>query len=372
MAKKGELGYFGNTIRGLLNFFTFGLIPALHPQGGDRVVDVIDSAVKKYTGTGLTGAENEANDFTANEAQKQRDWEALEAEKAYERQREFYQDFQSPRAMIQQYQEAGLNPALMYGNGAGVASPISAPQGSGGAAAQSVKPDSGDLMQLIATLANIGFRKKEVDAEVQLKGAQSNYYNNMAIGQGNENDVFFDRFELWKQIQNKNLAEIDSRIFLNSADAELKRQNISESEARTTLLHYQGLVARSEAIYADKLNESLLSLRASAEELNKANAEYARNQSAESKQRLTEAQQSWGTRWRTLQETLRQVSASAGISEKEFEAFWSDKRLNELLVLSEIYDNYKTNFSAFGIGGSKSDWIQNHNNSGLPSLYPIN
>lgn len=355
-----------------------GLWNILDPLGffdfknfGKGPIDLINNALGKYAGTGLTDADKEANDFTAKEAQKQRDWESSEAEIAYERQREFYQDFQSPQAQIQQYQEAGLNPALMYGNGAGVASPISAPQGSGGAAAQSVKPDSGDLAQLISLMANIGFRKKELDAEVKLKGAQTNYYDALATGQGNENDTFFDKFELWKQTQNKNLAEIDSRIFLNSADAELKRQNISESEARTTLLHYQGLVARSEAKYADKLNESLLSLRSSAEELNKANAEYARNGSAESKQRLTEAQQSWGTRWRTLQETLRQVSASSGISEKEFEAFWSDKRLNELLVLSEIYDNYKNQMNFFGAGGSHSDWTQKTIDSGLPSLYPI-
>lgn len=345
-----------------LGFFDF--------KNGSDPLSVLKNVGGKYLGTGLTDADVEANEFSAQEAQKQRDFDAQQAELAYERQREFYQDFQSPAAQVQQYQEAGLNPALMYGRGATPASAISAPQASGSGAPSSVKPSTGDIGQLVSLLANIGFRKKEVDAEVKLKNAQSEYFSSMATGTENENSVFFERYDFWKQMQTKTMGEIDSRIFLNAAEEAFKRQGISESQARVTLLEYQSAVAASEAKYADQLNESLLKLRESAMELNEAQAEFARSQSEESKQRLNEARQSWGSRWLTLQENCRKASADAGMSENEAAAFWDDKRLNELFVLSEIYDNYQRQFKAGPISIDNDNWQrQLFDRAGLPSLY---
>lgn len=51
-----------------------------------------------------------------------RRWQSAEAEKAYQRQREFFQDFQSPSSVMRQYREAGINPNYVIQNG-GVSSP---------------------------------------------------------------------------------------------------------------------------------------------------------------------------------------------------------------------------------------------------------
>lgn len=51
-----------------------------------------------------------------------RRWQSAEAEKAYQRQREFYQDFQSPIAVMRQYRDAGVNPNYVLQNG-GISSP---------------------------------------------------------------------------------------------------------------------------------------------------------------------------------------------------------------------------------------------------------
>lgn len=51
-----------------------------------------------------------------------RRWQSQEAEKAYQRQREFYQDFQSPFAVMRQYRAAGVNPNYVLQNG-GISSP---------------------------------------------------------------------------------------------------------------------------------------------------------------------------------------------------------------------------------------------------------
>lgn len=91
-----------------------------------------NSLLNKVTGSALTGAEQQANEFNADEAQKQRDWEEYMSSTAYQRQ-------------VKDMQAAGINPAMaMNANGASTPSGVSA---------SSVSPQSGmsfsDLMQLI-------------------------------------------------------------------------------------------------------------------------------------------------------------------------------------------------------------------------------
>lgn len=90
-----------------------------------------DAFMAKQTGADLTPAEKAANQFTADEAQKQRDWEEYMSNTSYQRQ-------------VKDMQAAGINPAMaMSGSGASTPS---------GASASSVSPQSGmsfsDLMQL--------------------------------------------------------------------------------------------------------------------------------------------------------------------------------------------------------------------------------
>lgn len=54
---------------------------------------------------------------SANLNGRNRRWQSAEAEKAYQRQRQFYQDFSSPSAMMRQYREAGVNPNYVLQDG---------------------------------------------------------------------------------------------------------------------------------------------------------------------------------------------------------------------------------------------------------------
>lgn len=98
----------------------------------DKLGVQVDAITNKTTGADLTPAEKAANQFTADEAQKQRDFEEYMSSTAYQRQ-------------VKDMQAAGINPAMaMSGSGASTPS---------GASASSVAPQSGvsfsDLMQLI-------------------------------------------------------------------------------------------------------------------------------------------------------------------------------------------------------------------------------
>lgn len=87
-------------------------------------------------------------DFYREMTEKQNQFNADQAQLAYQRQRELY-DYQfdkesvynDPRAQMQRMRAAGLNPALLYGSGVGDAGSVSAaPSGVGSASAANANP----------------------------------------------------------------------------------------------------------------------------------------------------------------------------------------------------------------------------------------
>lgn len=312
--------FFGNYVRGLANFFTMGLIPGLNK--GDNTI--WQNLLGRYAGTGLTQSEQEANQFSADQAQIQRDWESDEAVKAYERQREFYQDFQSPQAQVQQYQEAGLNPALMFGRGVTPASPVSGNQASGGASAESVKPTPGDIGQLASLLSGIAFKAKEVNAEVKLKNAQTNEANARAENVRKENEVFGERFQLWKEVQNATVTNLNAQTAYELAHADLARANISKVQAETAWTKAQTILTKIDSQNRQAVIDSALAV-------NQANIALMTEQTAKtgSERRLVE--QAYSQRMQKFEYELRQAAAEAGISENEFNAFGLERNLMPLL-----------------------------------------
>lgn len=109
------------------------------------ILSVVDNVTKKYAGTGLTDAEKEANAFSSDEAQKSRDFELFMARNKYQLE-------------TQSMEEAGINPAMVYGGGSLVSTATN------GAAPSSVSPsgaDLGDLFGLVTTLMRL---PHEIDA----------------------------------------------------------------------------------------------------------------------------------------------------------------------------------------------------------------
>lgn len=81
--------------------------------------------------------QEDAQAFNASEAALNRQFQSKEAEAAFEREREFYEQYQSIGAQVRQYKEAGLNPALLAG-GVSVGSTPSSPSAAGSAATSGV------------------------------------------------------------------------------------------------------------------------------------------------------------------------------------------------------------------------------------------
>lgn len=182
-----------------------------------------DSLLARYTGRELTGAEREANQFSASQAELQRQF-----------QEDMYLKYQSPGAMMRQYAEAGLNPALMYGGASGqnmstsVASPSSvSPSGSLDLADAIIS-----MVMAKAQVANIESQTRQNDAATANLEAQT------------------DRT---KMLTSAEYDEILSKIDYN-------RAGVSKYEAETALAFANVGLLEIDAKTRQQYNETLIEL----------------------------------------------------------------------------------------------------------------
>ena len=155
----GPLGMLADDVKYLLGkkddtvYGSVGRVLKGQSDGSNVLDNVFHSALGKYTGSNLTGAEREANEFNAGEAEKQRNWEERMANTQYQR-------------GVADMSTAGVNPALMFGSGQAAPTPS-------GAAASGVTPSfSGlaDLMSLImlpAQIKNLNAQTRNIDEKTR-------------------------------------------------------------------------------------------------------------------------------------------------------------------------------------------------------------
>lgn len=134
-------------------------------------------------------------DFEAEQAQINRDFQSKEAEEAYDRQVEFYEEYQSIGAQVNQYKEAGLNPALLAGGvSAGSTPQSSSPSGSMASGSQphgtaaTLHPFNFDFVTQALNLEQIkaNIEKTRAEARNQAANALSVEIDNLTRGEMNE------------------------------------------------------------------------------------------------------------------------------------------------------------------------------------------
>lgn len=166
MAKK----WFKNYLNGLYRFMSLGLY-----QPGKNGDNLLSNTLNKLTGSGLTASENQANQFNAIEAEKNRQFQ--------ENQRQT-----QIQTSVADAKKAGVNPATLYGSSA-----VSAGTTGGSSASSATSGDSnpGALTALIGTLGNIfanifattqrsELEQKKIDMQTDYNRVMGNYYNTMA------------------------------------------------------------------------------------------------------------------------------------------------------------------------------------------------
>lgn len=198
-----------------------------HSWFGDYsdVNDFGSSVENQITKNDLTGAEKAANAFTANEAQKQRDWEAEMQNTAYQRQ-------------VADMRAAGVNPAMAMSNGQ--------PSTPSGASASSVALSSAglsmsDLMQLFMLPLN----KKALQANIEKTNADTERQRaetNLTAAK-TENMALVNAY--YPSVTEAGLDKVLSAIGVDLS-------TIDRNDAETALKNVQTLISEKENKYADE------------------------------------------------------------------------------------------------------------------------
>lgn len=234
---------------------------------GTSFESLLKNLFGKFAGTSLTGAAREAADV---QLQNQR----VLNQEDFDRKVDFYERYESPQAMMRQYQEAGLNPALMYSG----APSISASGGVGTGSAAAPQLSSESLAGLVSALSGISLktrqmnmdrelRDRELDIEEQKVGIQRDIAD-ADIGLKVRQSTFQDIHNKWADkvfdLDTKNVqAKIDTlvdQLKTNEVQRQLYRSDISFNYAKKALTDVQTAIANSDAKIRDQYNRLMLHL----------------------------------------------------------------------------------------------------------------
>jgi hypothetical protein len=239
-----------NGLGGILNNISSAINQIL--KGGS-----MENLIKYWTHSGMTDEARETMDYQLANQQ-------ILNEQEYGRKIDFYEQYESPAAMVRQYKEAGLNPMLLAGSGAGASA--SGGVGSAGSAG-TASPGSGDPVSLIASLANVMFRGKELEIrnyEAETHRMQSMDYMQYLRSLTGKTDV---ETEQLKDIypQKKELLEQQTNYFYELCASEqghqaLMRAGVDVQEAQKALLLRQDAILAAQEKYAEKYFSAVAAL----------------------------------------------------------------------------------------------------------------
>ena len=172
-------------------------------------------------------------DYNAEQSQLNRDFQSKEAELAYERQLEYYDTRQSPSAMVEQYKEAGLNPALLAGNaGTGTSSPQSVPSGSTASSKGSPIPQMVDILSSVFNIESIKAGIEEMKSRANL--------NNKEAEKVSKQTSWIDTYNTTEiESLKAGIEQVRSNIELNESKVNESIQNVKESLKRMELMDSQ-------------------------------------------------------------------------------------------------------------------------------------
>lgn len=222
---------------------------------------ILDSIVTGLFGLGSNAAQMTYNaieadknrQFNAEQAQINRDWQEVQTQDARKWQEDFYNQYQSPSAMVEQYQSAGINPALMYSKGstgAGSVPSASVPAGNAATGSAASVGNLGNVMNDIINVANginsiknakaiTAAQVENLNADTEKKKEEtegqkiSNFYNPQLFEQNLEKgevEIGNGKAQIQKVLQ-----EIDNLV----KQGELTEAQVKESNVRQVLIAAQ-------------------------------------------------------------------------------------------------------------------------------------
>lgn len=215
--------------------------------------------------------------FNAQQAQLNRDFQARQADIARGWQESFYNQYQSPAAIMRQASEAGIHPYAALGlNASSGPSGTSIPSGSQASASpqqfQGLADISGTILSLMKLKSEIDLNEKLGEkylAETEGQNIENQFNPRLFEQQLRRGEVDIDNLKAGiERIQTMNDLDRD-QLLTNAVDRELKRANIGEVLARTdkTILEQATETLKQENIRLSNKNLAEECLRIQADRL---------------------------------------------------------------------------------------------------------
>lgn len=172
-------------------------------------------------------------------------------------QEKMYNQYQSPQAMVRQYKEAGLNPALMYGDN--LQSQFNQP-----AIQNQLDPIGSAYMA--SQLRNMNAQTENLNADTQAKLIENQFKPDLLYQNLKQGWLDYDNTLAGIHKINADIAEIDSRTMLNTIQYDLTEKQIdnvlantdkTRIEAANESLRSAGIEANNRLIAAQILTEQM-------------------------------------------------------------------------------------------------------------------
>lgn len=199
-----------------------------------------DNLLKSWTGSGLNAAQTEANAFTSEEAEKERAWSEQMRATNYQ-------------ASVADMRAAGLNPALMYGSGAGAGSAPS------GASASSVAPSGpstlSELIEMImakAQLSKIKAETSNIQSLTEVNKVEKDKIVADTAKVGAETDLVRLQSKYYPRLTDAQIGKLDAEINKITAEIPYLQALTGEADAKASLARAQRLLTNTEYRYADQ------------------------------------------------------------------------------------------------------------------------
>lgn len=178
-------------------------------EGMGRFLNGVDNFWNRITGSGLTDAEREANQYSAAQAEEQ-----------YNREVEFYEKYQSPKAMMSQ----GVNPFGINGSAGG--------HTASGGSPSSVSPQGAEglsgIMGLVQSIFGMTQQKRLNDSEIELNRSATRRND----AESNEREI---NAETLRDMNVTEILEKLSNIQFNEENTKLITSKILNTDADTAL-----------------------------------------------------------------------------------------------------------------------------------------
>lgn len=211
-----------------------------------------------WVGLGMQAVSNIWNQVNSNkqmrfqreQAQLNRDFQSLEAKKAFERQLGFWNlqnEYNLPSNQVERLRSAGLHPALYMGNGSMAQGLSSVPQASSSSSPSGSMPSiSFDPLTLSQSQLNYAAAKQheELANQTKIDNFTRDIENRTRIKvQGSQIALNFENVHVSREQATKLAKEVDAL-----------EQTIQESKSKVKQILSQTNLARSQTIYQDILN----------------------------------------------------------------------------------------------------------------------